>query len=620
MQNTYTLTSGTPYPPGVSIIENKVNFAAVMNTKEDCGIILYDKATFREVHRLAFHEKERMGNIRYGALENLTPEKYLYNYYIGNKVITDPYAKAVKKKDRMYSAFLRDDYCWEGDRELRISYQDSIFYLLHVKGFTRHRSCEVEHKGTFLGIVEQIPYLKELGITTLELMPAYEFEERIRQETQEELPAYMKERYKEAEQAVMHRTVKRQKAKVNYWGYQAGYYFAPKTSYAAGERPDLEFKDMVKTLHQNGIEIIMQFYFPAQIKQGFILEVLKYWVLEYHIDGIHLKGERIPITLLATEPLLANVKLLYYDLPIEEIYEPAEQPFYKNLACYKDDFMYDVRRFLKGDDNQIYAFTNYQRRNPQKEGIINFITNYYGFTLSDLVSYDRKHNEDNGEDNRDGTDYNFSWNCGEEGKSRKKAVQALRKKQMKNALIMVLLAQGTPLLRAGDEFMHSQNGNNNPYCQDNDTTWLKWENLKKDDELFCFLKELIAFRKKHPLLHQERRFSMADSLSCGYPDLSYHGEEAWKPQIENYSHHIGMMYCGLYAKGEDNKPDDFIYIAYNMHWQKQQFALPKLPEKAMWSTVLATGEAAYTEKKGKSGRVGVLLEGRSIAVFIGRES
>lgn len=633
MQNTYKLTRGKPYPLGASVMQDRVNFAAVMNTREACGIILYDRKTCREIQRLSFDEKERKGNIRYGALEGIDPAKHLYNFYRGESELTDPYARAVFKKDRLYSCFLQEEYCWEGDRELRIAYQDSIFYLLHVKGFTRHRSSGVEHRGTFTGIMEKIPYLKELGITALELMPAYEFDESLSTDKTEEMPDYMKERYKEAAQASGKARGSEEKKKINYWGYQSGYYFAPKRSYAAGEEPERELKDMVKMLHQNGIEVIMQFYFLAAVKQGFILEVLKYWVLEYHIDGIHIKGERIPITLLATEPLLADVKLLYHDLPLEEIYEPKEQPIYRNLAFYKDDFMYDVRKFLKGDDNQLQAFTQYQRRNPQKAGIINFITNYYGFTLMDLVSYDRKHNESNGEDNRDGTDYNFSWNCGEEGKSRRKAVLSLRRKQMKNALAMVFLAQGTPLLRAGDEFMQTQNGNNNPYCQDNETTWLKWDNLQKNQELFTFVKELIALRRKHPVLRQEEKLSMADTRSCGYPDLSLHGEEAWKPGMENYSRHIGMMYCG--SNASDDGGEDFIYIAWNMHWQKQRFALPRLSGGMEWSIVFATGETVQTEqtkqieqtkqkeqkeKKGKSGKAEVLLEGRSVAVFAGRKS
>lgn len=619
MQNSYRLTRGTPYPLGVGVMQNRVNFAAVMNTEEDCGIIFYDRATCREIQRLPFHEKERKGNIRFGAVEDLDTNRLLYNFYVGSEVVTDPYAKAVSRKDKLYAGFVQEKYCWEEDRELRIPYRDSIFYLLHVKGFTKHRSSEVEHKGTFAGIAEKIPYLKELGITALELMPAYEFDERQKRNAAGELPDYMKERYKEAEH-MARGAGNKQKDIVNYWGYQAGYYFAPKQAYSAGDCPDLEFKNMVKTLHQNGIEVIMQFYFPAQIKQGFMLEVLKYWVMEYHIDGIHIKGERIPITLLATEPLLVNVKLLYHDLPMEEIYEAKEYPAYKNLAYYRDDFMYDVRKYLKGDDNQLFAFTDYQRRNPGKAGIINFITNYYGFTLADLVSYDKKHNENNGEDNKDGTDYNYSWNCGEEGKSRKRAVQSLRRKQMKNAMTMVFLAQGTPLLRAGDEFMHSQNGNNNPYCQDNDITWLKWDNLKKDRELFTFIQQLIALRKEYPVLHQEGRLTMTDSLSCGYPDLSYHGEDAWKPGMENYNRHIGMMYCGEYVRGQDESRSGFVYAAYNMHWQKQRFALPKLPEGSGWKIIFATGEAVRTDKKGKGGREEVLLEGRSVAFFAGSKS
>lgn len=613
MQSQYHLTKGEPYPLGVSVYQNKVNFAVVMNTREECGVLLYDKLSKKEVARLPFHDKGRKGNIRYGAIEQLAADSFLYLFYSGDKEVVDPYAKCLYKADRLYCELVDTSYDWEDDAELRIPYQDSIFYLLHVKGFTRHRSSGVEHKGTFHGIMEKIPYLKELGITALELMPCYELREDSGQTEQDALPAYMRKRYKDAE-----KTLVKQKKKVNYWGYQNGYYFAPKRTYAAQDKPDVELKDMIKALHQNGIEVIMQFYFPQNVKHGYILEVLKYWILEYHIDGIHLKGEQLPVTLLATDPLFANVKLLYHDFPMQEIYEPREQPIYKNLAYYRDDFMYDVRKFLKGDDNTLGSFTDYMRRNPQKAGTINFITNYYGFTLFDLVTYDRKHNEGNGEENRDGTDFNFSWNCGIEGKSRKKAVNLLRQRQMKNALAMVFLAQGTPLLRAGDEFMHTQGGNNNPYCQDNDISWLHWENMEKEPAFFEYVKNLIAFRKAHPVLRPEEASRLTDFLSCGYPDLSYHGEEAWKPGMENYNHQIGMMYCGSYAETEEKGKDHSIYLAYNMHWQKQYFALPKLPDGKKWELVFATGEQQRSERKGKTGKEEVLLGARTTAVYIGR--
>ncbi|MBO5291629.1 MAG: hypothetical protein J6B10_00380 [Lachnospiraceae bacterium] len=598
MQKTFSLKKGTPYPLGVIALGSKVNFAAVMNTKEQNGILLYERSTKRLAAKIPFRPEDSTGNICCGVLEDFQPEKYLYNFYSGNREYTDPYARAVCGNRKTYGEFrLQDDYDWQNDVLPKLPYEDSIFYLLHVKGFTMHRSSGVEHRGTFRGIQEKIPYMKELGITTIELMPAYEFEEKERMDEREEtsVPDYMMERYKNARE-VMKAAVqapeesgRKEAVRINYWGYKSGYYFAPKRSYAAGERPDTELKDLIRELHKNGMEIILQFYFPREIKQGHIVEVLKYWILQYHIDGVHVKGERIPITLLATDPLMVNRKILYHDIPLQEIYEFGEQPAYRNLAFYRDDFMYDMRKFLKGDDNMLPAFVEYMKRNPQKAGVINYMTNYYGFTLEDLVSYDRKHNEANGEENRDGTEFNFSWNCGAEGKTRKKQVLELRFRQKRNAMVFLLLAQGTPLLRAGDEFGHSQKGNNNPYCQDNDISWLHWERMEKEKDFFSFVKALIHFRKEHAVFHQETALQMADYRSVGCPDLSLHGEEAWKAQMLGYEHHVGMMYCGKYASSEKDEP--WLYVAYNMHWQRHRFALPTLPDGKNWEVVFGTGES-----------------------------
>lgn len=635
MQKNYVLAKGTPYPLGVMICEDRVNFAAVMNTKEECGIVLYERNNRRKKVKIPFSAAAKTGNIRCAALEGLNIDRYVYNFYIGDREFVDPYARAISGDKLLYSDFYKEAFDWEGDRPLRLAYEKSVFYLLHVKGFTRHRRSGVEHKGTFRGMIEKIPYMKELGVTTLELMPAYEFQEQEQPEgeTSQSLPSYMLERYKNVKKVTegpqtAENAAAIQKKRINFWGYKRGFYFMPKRSYAAGKDAAAEFKELVKELHKNGMELVMQFYFPKEIKQGFILEVLKFWILEYHIDGIHVKGERIPITLLATEPLFGDTKILYEQLPLDQIYAPSEQPAYRNLAFYRDDFMYDMRRFLKGDDNLLQAFTYYLTRNPQKAGTINFITNYYGFSLQDLVSYDRKHNEENGEDNRDGIDDNCSWNCGSEGRNRKRSVEQLRLRQMKNAMIFVILSQGTPLLRAGDEFCHTQKGNNNPYCQDNDITWLNWENLETKKEFFQFVRKLIRIRQEHPVFSREGELKMTDFLSCGYPDLSYHSEEAWRARPEGGGHQLGVMYCGEYALKQDGKADDFFYIAYNLHWQKHEFALPKLPEGREWELLLssepqmegaeAVPEGNKTKKAGN--KLVVELPARTVSIYIGRQS
>ena len=295
-----------------------------------------------------------------------------------------------------------------------------------------------------------------------------------------------------------------------------------------------------------------------------------------------------------------------------EIYHTAEVPVQKTLAYYRDAFMFDMRRYLKGDQDMLKSFQYHMRNFNKNCGVINYITNYYGFTLNDLVSYETKHNEPNGEGNADGMNQNYSWNCGAEGPSRKKHIKQLRHKQMKNALSFLFTAQGTPLLFAGDEFGNSQDGNNNCYCQDNDTGWVDWNNMAKNTDVFEYAKELISFRKKHPMLHLDTALTMLDKYKCGYPDLSYHGEEAWKAQLSSYNRHIGIMYCGLGSSEEGDR----IYIAYNMHWEQHRFALPSIADYE-WDCVLGTEEnvVVYDEEKNTSY---IDIEPRSISILVGK--
>ncbi|MBR2530007.1 MAG: hypothetical protein IKE35_03165, partial [Lachnospiraceae bacterium] len=220
--------------------------------------------------------------------------------------------------------------------------------------------------------------------------------------------------------------------------------------------------------------------------------------------------------------------------------------------------------------------------------VINYMTDYCSFTLNDLVSYDYKHNEANNEDNSDGENFNYSWNCGAEGVSRKKSIQSLRMKQIRNALVFLLLAQGTPMLLAGDEFLNTQGGNNNPYCQDNETGWVVWKDNNQSRQIFEYTKMLIKLRMSHPILHPEREFRIMDYAACGFPDLSYHSDMAWNARFDNHLRHIGVMICGKYARLTHTREDDFFYIAYNMHWENHTFALPKLEKGYEWAVKTVT--------------------------------
>lgn len=609
------IKAGTPYPFGVKKVNDTLSFSVEIEEPGECGIYLYKE---NEKVKVPFAKENRYGDIFCGVIEGV--EEYdSYQFYQKGEEFLDSYAKSVignetwgifeKKgaKKNLRGILNEEEFAWKEDKPLRIPYENSIFYLLHVRGFTNQKNSKVKAKGTFQGIIEKIPYLKKLGVTTLELMPCYEFLEAEREEVKPSL-AYIAEHYKDNKD--------NEDTKINYWGYKKGYYFAPKTSYSHSENPVTEFKKMVQKLHENGIELIMQFYFPDEIKQGFILEVLRYWILEYHIDGIHLLGAKIPTTLLATDSILKNCKLMYYQFDLDEIYQ-TKVPRFRNLASYRDDFMFICRQYLKSDDEMLLKFMDGMTGNSLKEGNIHYLTNYYGFTLQDLVSYDKKHNEDNGEENRDGTDYNYSWNCGAEGATRKKIVTELRRKQIRNAFVFLLLSQGTPLILSGDEFGNSQDGNNNAYCQDNEIGWVSWNKEKTNERLLTFVKELIAFRKEHPIFYPAKGFQNMDTLGCGYPDLSFHGEEAWRPNTDNYNRHIGMMYCGKYAK-QFAKEDSFFYVAYNMHWVPHSFALPKLPKGKKWHLILDTEqETGFVPEKVLDDQQEALVKERSIQIFVG---
>lgn len=577
-----------PYPLGAHCEAGRIRFAFV-SKQENCGIVIYDRNSGRKLKRIPFMQEERIGNVYCKYLEDMDPSRIAYQFYEGERIVPDKrarmfvgrhtYGRERDDKD-LKAGFLSHDFDWEGDRRPRIPYEDSVCYCMHVRGFTRHVSSGVAHRGTFLGMMEKIPYLKECGVTTVELQPAYEFMEIPTREERMQGMAQGKVSQEELDRIAPRR--------LNYWGYKEGYYYVPKAAYAAGADASIEFKEMVKAFHANGMEVVMQFYFPNEMKESEIPDILQFWVLEYHVDGFHLMGERIPTTLIARDDVLADTKLWYYSFDTGAVYERDEYPVHRNLAEYRDDHMCVMRRFLKGDEDMLQKVLYQMRYIPQKEAVIHYLTNYYGMTMMDMVSYDRKHNEANGEDNRDGSSFNYSWNCGEEGTSRKKKIRELRKKQIKNAMSLLLTGQATPLIFMGDEFGNSQRGNNNPYCQDNAVAWLDWRDLERNRDIYEFWKKLVELRRQHPILRRREEFRLMDYISCGYPDLSYHGQNAWRPQMESYNRHVGVMYCGKYAKKSDGQEDDFFYLAVNMYWEPQWLGLPKLPKGMKWKQVFCT--------------------------------
>ena len=583
-----------------------------VSESEDCGIVFYDKKTGAEVYRKTFDPSLRLGklwriSIDTDELGAKAKDNLTYQFIEGEKRVPDKFGKAYllakkygepKSSEDIYAVLDDNAYDWRGTKNPKVPYNDSLIYCLHLRGFTKHSSSNVKNRGTFLGLIEKIPYLRSIGVTTLEFQPIYEFNERPilsrnpHSNTQAEVRT-VSELAEMARTSAQREDAQREPQKLNYWGYTEGFYYAPKAAYAIKD-PVIECKDMIRSLHENGMEAILQFYFPKELNPMEIPQILRFWVEEYHADGFHLIGENLPAELIARDPELSETKLWYYQMDTESIYGRRHAPKYKNLGLVRDDFMYEGRRFLKGEEALVSAMTYQVKGVPQAVAKINYMTTYWGFPLMDMVSYDFKHNEANGEDNHDGTDYNCSWNCGEEGPSRKKKIRELRLTQIKNALCMLLLSQGTPRVFMGDEFGNSQKGNNNPYCQDNEITWLNWNLAEKNAEILDFFKNLIAIRTANPVLHPSEEAKLMDSISCGYPDLSFHGETAWRPQLENYSRQLGIMYCGLYGKDvtvkETENAFDFLYLGLNMHWEPHKLGLPRLQKGKKWKLLFATSE------------------------------
>lgn len=557
------------------------NFA-VASIEDNLKLHIYDGA-FRLKKSIELDKSYKTGSVFACRVSDVSLEKAYYVYEARGEIFVDPYAKTVTdcaqfgvEQDgaRYLSRVVLDSYDWEGDEPLNIPYEDCIFYKMHVRGFTKSKTSGVKAKGTFAGIIEKIPYLKELGITTVELMPAYEFDEIGR------FPQLMDEEQGNGIYASM--PIKKP---VNYWGYVSGLHFAPKASFTkmASSKSDytIEFKNLVKELHKNGIEVVMEMFFDRETPD-LVLDCIRYWVTEYHIDGVHLYGSTVSLEMAAADPILSGTKII-------TVYWDGNKGTAKHMANYNDGFLRTARCFLKGDENQLADFVKISRENPAQSANINYVTSHNGFTLADMVSFERKHNEANGENNRDGENFNYSWNCGEEGKSNKKKVLSLRRRQVKNVLMMLMFSAGTPLIMAGDEFENSQSGNNNPYCVDSEVSWVNWKKTESARMLFNFVKELIAYRKSNKILHVKDRLLASDSVSCGYPDISYHGSSAWFNACENYDRHVGIMYCSKYD-GETGADDTFklIYVAYNMHWEKHQLALPKLQAESTWRVVMCS--------------------------------
>ena len=621
---------------GAMAIRGGVNFTVQSAGATAVTLLLFRREENKPYAEIPFPEHYRIGNVWAMIVFGLDIEEFEYAYSLDgpwnpeegllfNKenYLLDIYARAVtgqsvwgvKNKGFYKARVVRNVFDWGRDGFPRIKMEDLVIYELHVRGFTRHDSSGVSAPGTFRGLMEKIPYLKELGISAVELMPVFEFDESA--DAREYNGKHL----------------------LNYWGYNSVSFFAPNTSYAAAveyNREGNELKTLIRELHKNGIECILDVVFnhtaegdakgPVISFKGFdnnvyylltpegkyynfsgcgnsvncnhpvvqdmILESLRYWVTAYHVDGFRFDLASIlgrnedgtpmsnpPILeRLACDPVLSDVKLIAEAWDAGGLYQIGGFSYRGRWAEWNGRYRDDLRDFLKGD----FALwqTAAQRitgsrdiYDPERRGFnasVNFITCHDGFTLNDLYSYAGKHNEANGWANEDGSNDNRSWNCGAEGETEDESINRLRRKLMRNAMTVLLLSRGTPMLLSGDEFRNSQKGNNNAYCQDNEISWLDWEDLNRNRDFHDFVQALLKLRRDHPVIRRKN-----GKCAKGFPEM-----QILEPSMNSRT--LGIMYAGRTA---DGNADDAVLLALNVYWEEQEM---RLPEGTAWQVVMDT--------------------------------
>lgn len=686
--------AGFPVRPGLfdvngaMALPNGVNFTIHTHYGTSCELLLFHRGESEPYAVLPFPAEYKIGDVYSMTVFGLNIRDFEYAYRIDgpycpekgllfnrNNILLDPYARAVsdqhiwgEKSISNYRArVVKDDFDWgtmpQSTREL----SDLVIYELHVRGFTRHESSGVKHKGTFAGLREKIPYLKELGINAVELMPIFEFDE------------------------TMSLREKNGKKLLDYWGYNTVSFFAPNTSYTSTpeyNHEGTELKELIRELHINGIEVILDVVFNHTaegnelgttfcfkgldnkvyymltpegdyynfsgcgntlncnhpIVQQMILECLRYWTVNYRIDGFRFDLASIlgrsesgapmnnPPLLrsLAYDPVLSNVKLIAEAWDAGGMYQVGSFPASKRWAEWNGRYRDSLRSFLKGGNweswNAAWCISGsgdlyggyYDDHNDNYAGYnscVNFLTCHDGFTMYDLYSYNEKHNEGNGWDNTDGANNNYSWNCGIEGDTDNPDVLNLRFRMIRNACAILMCSRGTPMFLAGDEFGNTQYGNNNSYCQDNEISWLDWSLLEKNRNLFEFFRFMIHFRHKHPVIRKKLPNSV-----CGMEPLHTHNINADDMTIPRDARTLSVSFAGYdRTKGRD----DLIYISVNTHWIDVEISLPNLHNRGFWYLSVNTygdGQGNYFYPEGKEPRIDgkFIMRPRSVAIFTGR--
>lgn len=674
---------------GASEFSCGVNFTVHTSHGTSCDLLLFHPDEEEPYAVIPFPESYKIGDVYSMIVYDLKAEEFEYAYRVDGpydekkgllfdktKILLDPYAQAVagqqvwgKKRTRTYHAkVVRDTFDWGVQPQSSREMSDLIIYELHVRGFTQHPSSGVKHPGTFAGLKEKIPYLKELGINAVELMPIFEFDEMI---NAREVDG---------------------KQLVEYWGYNTVGFFSPNASYAAAEEVNnegTELKELIRELHENGIEVILDVVFnhtaegneqgPFFSFKGFdnniyylltpeghyynfsgcgnslncnhpvvqqmILECLRHWTVHYRVDGFRFDLASIlgrdedgmpmnnPPLLrsLAYDPLLRNVKLIAEAWDAGGLYQVGNFPASKRWAEWNGQYRDTMRGYLKGDfweansaawricgSGDLYG-GYYSEGNNNYAGYnscINFLTCHDGFTLYDLYSYNNKHNEANGWDNTDGANDNRSWNCGMEGDTNDPEVLKLRYRMIRNACAILMCSRGTPMFFSGDEFGNTKFGNNNSYCQDNEISWIDWSLLKKNKELFEFFKFMIAYRKKHPVIRKK-----LDNAVCGMEGMHAHDVNADRMEVSQNAKTLAVSFAGYDRK---KCKDDLVYVAVNAYWKEVRITLPNLANHGAWYLSVDTygdENGKYCYEEGEEIRIDheYVMKPRSIVVFTGRQ-
>jgi glycogen operon protein len=687
----FKLRPGSPFLFGATLVPGGVNFSIFSRHATSCTLVLFEKHAAEPLVEIPFPEAFRLGNVWSMVVFGLDAENIEYGYRMDgpwdpdrghrfdrSKILLDPYAKAIGGRDRwgvppdwkepfpLRGRLIFEDFDWEDDRPLETPMEDLVIYEMHVRSFTRHPSSQVKYPGTFAAIREKIPYLKELGVNCVELMPIFEFDEF---ENSRQHPATGETLY-------------------NYWGYSTVGFFAPKTGYAATGRFGMqcdELKTLVKALHAAGIEVMLDVVFNHTaegnergptisfrgidnqtyymltpegyyynfsgcgntlncnnpVVRNLVLDCLRYWAAEYHIDGFRFDLASIlgrdpwgapmanPPLLesLAFDPILGRCKLVAEAWDAGGLYQVGSFPAYGRWAEWNGKYRDDGRRFLKGDPDLTSAVAQRIQGSPDLYGwngrgptaSINFIACHDGFSLYDMFAFNEKHNWDNGEENRDGGNDNHSWNCGWEGETDDPEVKATRRRMIKNAWTLLMVSHGVPMVLMGDEVGRTQRGNNNTYCHDNEFNWFDWTLLEKNADLFRFAKHVIAFRHVHPVLRSPEHPGRPHTQTCRCADLTWHGTQAWHADWSGRA--LAFMLCGRYAKGG---ADDQVFVALNAHWDALQFELPQPPNGWTWRIFANTGMPPPQDifEPGREPVLqdqGSMLVGpRSVVVLVGR--